>query len=238
MDYPFPTVDLTYSIPKPQWFVKALPDFSSDNYIQFTAYGIAPAYADIMATIRILASRYQTAADCSSASEYSSVLTILCSTMQRLLSLPDPFSEMATAAITNASEVSDPWRLECFYITKACRHALVVHVFAQWIGHQPDPALVVSNILHELQSACRSLLSLGCRTPLLVWVMAVGGVGALGTPERKWFVGHMVGLVTDLGITSWEEFRRLLMKVIWHEHQDESTHRLFWEEMNVKLDDD
>lgn len=68
--------------------------------------------------------------------------------------------------------------------------------------------------------------------------MAVGGVGALGTPERKWFVGHMATLVADCGMTRWEELRDTLKRIIWHGHQDEGTHAVLWEEVKVWLDAD
>jgi hypothetical protein len=238
VDHPFPPIDLAHPISKPHWFLTALPDFSHPYYVDFTTVGIAPSYAEILSTIRVLASRFQTAADCASAAEYSSVLTLLCSTMQRLISLPLPCPTPGPALLMDGNAEMSTGSIEAAYLTLASRHALIVHVFAQWVGHQPSPALAVSNARHELQSACRMLLNLGSRSLVLLWVMAVGAVGALGTPERKWFVGHMATLVADLGIGGWEGLKDALRRVIWHEHQDDGTHRVLWEEVKIWLDED
>lgn len=82
------------------------------------------------------------------------------------------------------------------------------------------------------------LLNLGSRSLVLLRVMAVGAVGALGTPERKWFVGHMATLAADLGIGGWEGLKDALRTIIWHEHQDDGTHRVLWDEVKIWLDED
>lgn len=222
VDHPFPSTDLEIPISRPAWFKDALSHLDPQFYVDFLSCGVEPEYAEIMMDIRLLAKCYQTAADCSSAEEYQSVLSFLCSTLQRLLSLPMPVMNLDN--------------LEAMYVTQACRHALIVHVFAQWSGHQPDPALMVSNARHDLQTTCRTLMNLGSRNPLLLWLMAVGGVGAIGTPERKWFVGHMAVLVSDFGISTWPELRDALKRIIWHEFQDEATHKVLWEEIVLILD--
>lgn len=223
VDHPFPDIDLEIPISRPLWFEDALRRLDPQFYVDFLTCGVEPAYTETMVNIRLLAKCYQTAADCSSAEEYQSVLTFLCSTLQRLLSLPMPVMSLDN-------------NLEAVYVTQACRHALIVHVFAQWSGHQPDPALMVSNARHELQTTCRTLMNLGSRNPLLLWLMAVGGVGAIGTPERKWFVGHMAVLMSAFGISTWQELRDALKRIIWHEFQDEATHRVLWEEIALILD--
>ena len=223
VDEPFPATDIAYEIPRPQWFMDELLSMDNTYHIDFQAHGVQAEYEPLMQNIRFLAKTHQTAADCRSAAEYQAVLTFLCSTLQRLLSLPLPY----TYDLSN---------LESQFVTEGCRQALIVHVFAQWCGHQPDPSLMVSVARHDLQKACRKLLITSVQNPLLLWFLAVGGVSAFGTPERKWFVGQIAALVQDFNLQGYRQFRECLRRVIWHELQDDPTHRVLWEEVKAMLE--
>jgi len=68
-----------------------------------------------MMNIRFLEECYETAADCSSAEEHQPVLTFLCSTLPRLLSIP--------ISVMNLDN------FEVMYVVEACRPALIIHDF-------------------------------------------------------------------------------------------------------------
>ena len=76
----------------------------------------------------------------------------------------------------------------------------------------------------------------GAGNPVLLWIVAAGGVGAFGSPERTWFVGHLAAMVQEMEINSWEEMKSTLKTVIWHEFQDEPTHRLLWDEIVERIE--
>ena len=122
----FPIHDLQRPIVQPDWFRNAVQHDTKDPCIDFRAHGVNLEHAEVMLNIRMLANTYRTAEDCNSPREYQDVLTFLTATLQRLLTLPLP-----QPPVTYEGR-----------ITTACRHALVVHVFVQWCGHDPDPHLM------------------------------------------------------------------------------------------------
>lgn len=50
---------------------------------------------------------------------------------------------------------------------------------------------------------------------LLLWILALGGIAALGTPHRLWFVENLHVQLGNLGIISWEGFVHILSTLIW-----------------------
>ncbi|KAF2100214.1 hypothetical protein NA57DRAFT_54312 [Rhizodiscina lignyota] len=220
VDEPFPIIDLVNGIENPQWYYEVLPRFDAFEYVDFEEYGVDVEFAACLRNIRLLAATYQTAEDCDSTQTYLSVLTFLCSTLQRILSL-SPVLEQGS---------------ERYLIAEACRWTAALHVFSQWCGHQPDPILMVSKAQHDLKEALRPLMITGAANPVLLWLLSAGGVGAFGSPERTWFVGHLACMVGEMGISSWEDMRATLKRVIWHELQDEPTHRLLWGEIVERID--
>lgn len=216
-DEVFPTIDLEINEEKPQWYLESLPFVEQRQYLDLETCGVAPDFAAVMKDVRLLAQCYQTADDTDSAEHYLSVLSFLCSSMQRMVSLPPPQVE----------EVDD------YYITEACRSAMIVHVFSQWCGHQPNPSIMVSAAQHNLKTHLKYLLRPGVVNPLFLWLLSAGAVAAVGAPERAWFVGHLAAMTDELGIENWEELRDRLKRVIWHEHQDEGPHKLVWEDVEA-----
>ncbi|OAL39775.1 hypothetical protein AYO20_00687 [Fonsecaea nubica] len=226
-DVDFPSCDAQAVVQRPLWFYQSLHathdlhdthvDGLNPSPLDFHAHGVLAEYAELMLNIRMLAMTYQTAQDCSSATEYQGVLTFLCATLQRLLTLPVP--DLLTGSYERT-------------ITAACRHALIIHVFAQWCGHQPDPSLLVSTAQHDLLATLRPLTERGgTSSNLLLWLLSVGGTCPCGPAQRKWFVSQLADTAADLGIHSWEGMKASLKQVIWHEHQDDRQHRDLWNEV-------
>lgn len=220
VDEPFPTIDLVDGIEKPDWYYEALSRLESPEYVDFEELGVDAEFATCLRNIRLLAATYQTAEDCESTEQYLSVLTFLCSTLQRIMSLP-PVLEQGS---------------EKYFIAEACRSTAALHVFSQWCGHQPDPVLMVSKAQHELKEALRALMVPGTGNAVLLWLLSAGGVGAYDSPERTWFVGHLACMVSEMGISTYDEMKTMLKRVIWHEFQDEPTHRRLWDEIVERIE--
>ncbi|KAI9690623.1 MAG: hypothetical protein M1820_009980 [Bogoriella megaspora] len=214
-DEPFPEIDTHTDEVKPQWYRNVLPLVEQRPYVDLEACGVSSEFAAVMKDIRLLAQCYRTADDTESAEEYLSVLTFLCSSMQRILSLPLPTTE--DSRVIN--------------VTKACRSAMILHVFSQWCGHQPDPSIMVSAAQHSLKCSLRPLMLQGTGNSLLLWLLSCGAIASRGAPERTWFIGHLAAMVEEMGIESWAEMRKNLMGIVWHEIQDEDTHRIVWEDV-------
>ncbi|ETI19986.1 hypothetical protein G647_09001 [Cladophialophora carrionii CBS 160.54] len=257
-DVDFPTCDADTIVQRPPWFYHSLqldrsfpfpsgsggttsqsnsaelvpnPSANANHALDFQAHGVSPEYSELMLNLRILAKTYQTANDCSSAREYQDVLTFLCSTLQRLLTLPLPVHEPLLGVNSIGSYESA--------ITTACRHALIIHVFAQWCGHQPDPSLLVSTAQHNLLLTLRPLTDQRhVSTKLLLWLLSVGGTCPYGPAQHKWFVSQLADVATDLEIHSWEDMRASLKQVIWHEYQDDKQHKELWDEVLALRDEE
>ncbi|EXJ59498.1 uncharacterized protein A1O5_12123 [Cladophialophora psammophila CBS 110553] len=228
-DVEFSSCDAQTIVQRPPWFYQSLRvdqsllrpgagvELPNPSPIDFQAHGVLTEYSELMLNIRMLATTYQTAQDCSSAQEYQEVLTFLCATLQRLLTLPVPDPLLGSYEGT---------------ITAACRHALIIHVFAQWCGHQPDPSLLVSTAQHNLLTTLRPLTKNGgVNTKLVLWLLSVGGTCPFGPAQHKWFINQLADTAADLGIRSWEAMKASLKQVIWHEYQDDKQHREVWDEV-------
>ena len=245
-DVEFPSCDAETIVQRPPWFYHSLqldrsypsssggtsrtssgellPNPNSTPPIDFQAHGVSPEYSELMLNIRMLAKTYQTAKDCASAREYQDVLSFLCSTLQRLLTLAIPVHNPLLGVSGIGSYESA--------ITAACRHALIIHVFAQWCGHQPDPSLLVSTAQHDLLLTLRPLTDeRHVSTKLMLWLLSVGGTCPYGPAQHKWFISQLATTATDLEIQSWEEMKANLKQVIWHEFQDDKQHKELWDEV-------
>ncbi|ORY02260.1 hypothetical protein BCR34DRAFT_84241 [Clohesyomyces aquaticus] len=219
---PFPTIDLTSPLDKPLWYHEASPLFDSSYYISFTALGVPPDYATILHDNRILAATYQQASDCASVSHYLSVLVYLCASLQRVMSLPPlPVPDINRGQISSSLSPPNP---QAYNLTESIRAALILHVFAQWTSlppPSPTPSLLVANVRQNLKSALKPLMVPGRANELILWFLCVGASGSeRGSPERRWFVGHLAAVMEELGVRGFEGLRGILRKVGWHEWQD------------------
>jgi len=52
---------------------------------------------------------------------------------------------------------------------------------------------------------------------MLLWVLAIGGIGAVGLSERAWYVGCFRRAVIDMEIRSWPEAKILIKRGLWYE---------------------
>lgn len=232
-ELPFPHLDLANPWPKPCWYYLACLSFEAPFYTSFESYGVPVPYAAVLQDIRILSETYQQGTDCSDSKHYLSVLVYLFATMQQGMSLPN----------------TEPLHAREYWLCEAVRSSLILHVFHRWCGRKfPDPSLLVSNARQNLKSSIKPLLSIPCvpdeSTPLLLWFACVGAVASpLGSLERRWFAGHVIGLMEMLGIpmddentkTGYDLLKSTLRGVIWHNLQDEPTHRVLWTEMQEML---
>ncbi len=66
-----------------------------------------------------------------------------------------------------------------------------------------------------------ALLQWNNNDQLLVWVLAMGGIGTLGFDQRKWFLERFRQVTTRLGIKSWDEARDSIKRGLWFEATNE-----------------
>lgn len=149
------------------------------------------------------------------------ILSQLCMILQRLLTL-SKLSEDAT---------------EIPGLSQSCRLAGVLHVLTPLSGYFPDPTMMLHALVRDIKgSLTRIIAAIGSRSHLLLWLLGVAGITAHSMPERAWFVGHLVVVVQDLEIRSWEVFRSYLVKLAFHDNFCDVSFQALWDEVQQKQD--
>ncbi len=121
-------------------------------------------------------------------------------------------------------------------LSDACRYALCLFLLLLFSGHYPDPTLLINCWLQKLKSALVRVVPMsGVKNKLIVWLLAIGGVAALNTPERDWFVGYLLAAVTSLELESWEDMEEAMSRVLWvHQIHDPEFQKLWKEVQSLK----
>jgi len=65
---------------------------------------------------------------------------------------------------------------------------------------------------------------------LVLWITVMGGIAALGLPERLWFRSRVNILRAHLGVTSWPELKAVLQQFLWHPSTNDPDGREFLED--------
>ncbi|RFU31482.1 hypothetical protein B7463_g4882, partial [Scytalidium lignicola] len=69
---------------------------------------------------------------------------------------------------------------------------------------------------------------------MLIWVLTMGGIGAMGLGERGWFVNKFRRAVARMGVRSWNEAREVIKMGLWFEATNDRDGIDFWlESQNV-----
>jgi len=112
-------------------------------------------------------------------------------------------------------------------LSESCRLVMVFLLFLPYENEYTSPKLMINVQLHKFNMTLEIMFSLVLpHYALLPWLLSVGGVCALD-PERKWFIGHLVSVTSDMRINSWGEMKSHLVKVIWFDIWCEQLFREF-----------
>lgn len=94
---------------------------------------------------------------------------------------------------------------------------------------------MLHTLVRDLKTSLTYMIrAVGTKSPLLLWLLSVGGITAHSMPERSWFVGHLVVAITDLGIQTWEVMRGALVKLAFHDNFCDISFRALWDEVRAK----
>jgi len=63
---------------------------------------------------------------------------------------------------------------------------------------------------------------------MLLWVLAMGGIGAVGLDERQWFASRFRRAVMRLKVGSWDEAKKFINRGLWYEAANERDGYDFW----------
>lgn len=199
--------------------------------LDYITLGLTPPIASILNSVQHVSQLVPKHDSYPTASTSLVILTRLCTLLSHILSLP-PITESSLAwagiAVSNSHHSA--------LVSESTRYAILLHVFTPWKGLPPDGTLSVNHLVHQLMGTLRSLFlsSYDRSNALVLWSVAAGGVAALGSPERRWFVSHLADMTDEMGIETWEEMKANVSRGIWHETLCARRHRMLWDEVSVQ----
>lgn len=181
--------------------------------------GVDVRTANLLHEVQRLSRLYSSTLHDRTPQEAVDVLSYLCSILDRLL-------QMSKLPSTDSPVPG---------LSQSCRIAGCLHVLAPMAGYSPDPTLMLHSLCRDLKASLTYMIrALGTKSYLLLWLLAVGGITAHSMPERTWFVGHLVVVVTDLSISNWEAMRRSLVKLAFHDNFCDENFNKLWNEVREK----
>jgi hypothetical protein len=123
---------------------------------------------------------------------------------------------------------------------ETCRLALIVYslliLFPIPLTTEPYPT-AAQLLRNELEFSQLDLSPWMPNLELLLWVLLMGGIAALGTVDRWWYVRQLRWLATILKIDSWEHLRLTMVSILWLESPCDFEGFVLWEEVCM-LDQD
>jgi hypothetical protein len=127
-------------------------------------------------------------------------------TQHALISLPAAYSHLP-----------DPRIDEPLY--EACRLAAIIYsilvVFPLPASKAPFPELIIQ-LKEELSNPNSNIKNTWERSPeLLLWILFMGGIAAIGLPERTWYVRAISGLAVSMKLSSNARLREILQSFLW-----------------------
>jgi len=144
------------------------------------------------------------------------------SVQHRLISLPSG-QELLDEEVTNI----------CLY--ESIRNAALIYSAAVTF---PLPAL--SGHFHKLVSILQPLLETSKFNPCwrkcpktLLWILVLGGIAALDTIEREWFVIHIAVLAKVLKVASWEQVVEIMEGFLWLDSACDAGGQVLWAEVTM-----
>jgi hypothetical protein len=137
-------------------------------------------------------------------------------------------------ALAPASELG-PLLVQFCPAYEACRLALVIFGVGVTFPLPPGVALfskLVGALRVELQrltqdNASQSVSSMQA----CCWCLVLGGIVAEAVEEKRWFVHELKRIVAALGISTWEQLKRVLRSFLWLDSACDMAGRQLWGEI-------
>lgn len=123
------------------------------------------------------------------------------------------------------------------WISECSRLGAILYILASDRATYPDPTLLINCTVYKLRAALESMIHEETSTPLLLWILFVGGLSSQGA-ERKWFISHLGFVVENLTLASWNEIKICIMGILWSDGLADSRGVGTWGKEVVALIDD
>lgn len=142
----------------------------------------------------------------------------------RLLSLPNG---------VELSEFLGP--KTCLY--ECCRLAALMFATAV-LFPMPRSTGIPQRLVAEIKQCIEQTsleTSFGGGASFFIWVLMLTGVAAAGLPERPWFEGRLIDLLTLKGMTRWAEVKAILSSFLWMDSACDPGAYELWDDIAVVI---
>lgn len=119
---------------------------------------------------------------------------------------------------------------------EACRLGLVVYslliLFPVPLMTEPYPDLA-QQLRNELDYIQIDPSFWGRDLDLLLWLLTMGGIAALGTDNRWWFIQQIQWVTQMMELDSWEHFKATVASILWLDSPCDFEGLALWEESHT-----
>lgn len=191
------------------------PDSVTNPHLfEFESLGVSKAHAHIIREVKFMTYQVVLHWPSNAISNHCSDVLI------RLLSLAPPVEEGQLVVS----------------ISESCRLGVAILCFLPFKYDYPSPAQMVNVQLQKMKANLESMIEFTAHThPLLPWILSVGAVHAQ-PQDRSWYIDHLLEVVKEHHIHTWEEMKPHLVKVLWVEVFCEAPFRELWDEVSAERD--
>jgi len=125
----------------------------------------------------------------------------------------------------NTGSSLNPNLYECFRLTALIFSIAVIYPI-------PNTYAVLQTLVRELKDAIEVMDIESCGTRYsegLLWMLVLGGIAALGKPERDWFVSQLKFVGVEWLKLDWEGVEHIMRTLLWLDSACSSGGRQLWD---------
>jgi hypothetical protein len=193
--------------PSPQWHLCATQLHPPPQYLD--QLDVDPSVANVLVRLRTIF--HDSNLSCLSTTDLHD---LTCFVVHRLLSLPTPAQDIPQPSILS----------ECIRLSMAL-YMFIIHG-PTYYSH----AAILYSITVQLKTRLDCLTTQPLtHDALAIWLLSVGMVSSIGTPDYQWFMGQADSAKASLGLQTWEDILIRLKNVLWLEkHQGAALFQRQW----------
>lgn len=92
------------------------------------------------------------------------------------------------------------------------------------------PQRLVTEIKQGIEATSLEAL-FGGGVSFFIWLLMLTGVAAAGLPERPWFEGRLIDLLTLEGVSRWSEVKSILASFLWMDSACDGSAMDLWDDI-------
>jgi hypothetical protein len=118
------------------------------------------------------------------------------------------------------------------HVEEALRMASLIYI-KEILQEFPRSATGSRNLVQKLKTSLSVVKECWQLGSWLLWLFFVGGTASKAGPDRAWFTAHLVRMSMTLELSTWDEVKDILDKLLWIETTHDSMCKSLWDEVMV-----